>query len=516
MNANRHKGKTMRLSRRQFVGVLGAGAIQASLHHAPVSAAESGDRSYDLVVVGIGSGGFGAALAGARQGLSVLCVEKSDRIGGNAVQSGVTMWEPGVGGTGFPFEIYKRLKPVPNAVGVYSFGRHISWDGWEKFPGGEHVVDPTHGYADTLRRHRSREKNADAAFRKEYWHGVVFEPDAYEKVLREMLAETERVTVLTETTFDEVEMVEGRIASLRLTNGDRVTAGAYIDGTGGGALCKACGCAMMFGQEGKDTFGEPSAADKPNDRINGVTLIFRITRTEEPRVEPLPEGVPKDCWWGRFPAMSAVKYPNNDYNCNMLPTMEGRDFAKRDYQDAYAECLRRIKSFWHHVQTKWPEFQGYRMAWVAPALGVRETSRVTGEYVLTEQDLRAGLSGQNHPDIITIADHSIDRHGAGGGGGEMGEPYGVPYRCLVPKGFSNLLVACRGSSFSSLAASSCRLSRTMMQLGQAAGTAAGLAAQLNTDLPSVPPERLRSALRDQHVELDWPRPPELEAYLREE
>ena len=43
-----------------------------------------------------------------------------------------------------------------------------------------------------------------------------------------------------------------------------------------------------------------------------------------------------------------------------------------------------------------------------------------------------------------MADHSFDRHGAGGGG-EVPEPYGVPYRCLIPKGFKNLLIACRGA-----------------------------------------------------------------------
>lgn len=471
---------------------------------------------YDLIVVGIGSGGFGAALAGARQGLSVLCLEKADRIGGNVVRSGVTMWEPGVGGTGFPFEIYKRLKSKSDAVAVYSFGRHFSWDGRDAFPGGEHVVDPSCRYIDTLRRHRSRQKHSDPAFRKEFWHGIVFEPDVYEQVLREMLAETGRVTLLTETTFDTVDVKDGRITGMTLTNGNHVSADAYIDSTGGGALCKAAGCEMMFGQESREHFGEPNAAEKPNQRINGITLIFRITKTDDPRVEPLPEGVPAECWWGRFPAMSAIQYPNGDYNCNMLPTMEGSHFAKMGYEKAYEECRRRIRAFWHYVQTNWPEFQSFRIKWVAPALGVRETTRVLGEYVLKEQDLRAGLSGQDHSDIIAIADHSIDRHGAGGGGGEMGEPYGVPYRCLIPKGFKNVLIACRGSSFSSLAASSCRLSRTMMQLGQAAGTAAALADKLGVVLPNVPADKLRAALIEQHVELTWPRSPELEAYLRNE
>ncbi len=492
-----------------FGNIQDAYATNSSYSGAP------GNR-YGLIVVGIGSGGFGAALAAARQGLAVLCLEKADRIGGTAVRAGVSMWEPGAGGTGFPFEVYSRLKALPNAVGIYSFGRHISWDGWGAFPGGEHIIDSKRRYADTLRRHPGPGKLADATFRKAQWHGVVFEPDIYERVLRKLLLETGRVTLRTETTFKKVEHDNGRIIALHLTTGERIAARFYVDATGDGALCEACGCEMMYGQESRGRFDEPSAPAAPNAQINGVTLIFRISQTEESKIEPLPRGVSARCWWGKFPVMSAVQYPNGDYNCNMLPTMKGREFAQLGYANAYDECRRRVYAFWHHVQKQWPEFQRYRISWIAPALGLRETTRVVGEYILTENDLRTGLSGQNHSDVIAIADHALDRHGTGGGAEELPEPYGIPYRCLVAKGMTNVLVACRGASFSSIAASSCRLSRTMMQLGQAAGTAVALAATSSVDLPDVPPQKLRAALRAQHVELEWPREVDIRAHIARE
>lgn len=470
---------------------------------------------YDLIVVGIGSGGFGAALAAARMGLEVLLLEKGDRIGGNAVYSGVTMWEPGVGGTGFPLEIYQRLKTRPDAVAIYSFGRHMSWNGIDAWPGGEHVPDPARTYADTLQRHYPAPVKADEAYRREHWHGVIFEPDAYEQVLRTMLEETGRCTILTGTTFTDVTFQDGRVADMMLSNGIAVSADAFVDGTGGGALCKACGCEMMSGQEGKDRFQEPSAPDTANDRVNGVTLIFRIDPAPGTGIEPLPEGIPEKCRWGDFGVMSAVRYPNGGYNCNMLPTMEGREFIKMGYNEAYAECLRRVASFWHYVQGRWPELQNYRRGWTAPALGIRESTRVHGEYVLTEHDLIAGLSKQDHRDIIAIADHSMDRHGEGGGGREVAEPYGIPYRCLIPKGCRNLLIACRGASFSSLAASSCRLSRTMMQLGQAAGTAVALAHSASISLPDIPPDQLRQELQKQHVQLEFPLSKELRQHVTE-
>jgi hypothetical protein len=220
----------------------------------------------------------------------------------------------------------------------------------------------------------------------------------------------------------------------------------------------------------------------------------------------LPEGIQTNCWWARrFPSAQISHSPRGDLIVNMLPTMEGEEFMRLGYLKAREECQRRVRAHWHDLQTRCAEFRGYRLDWIAPQLGVRETQRVVGEYVLTQLDLDAGLSGQKHPDIIAIADHPCDTHGGHNKGIQpLREPYGVPYRCLVPKGQRNLLIACRAASFSSIAASSCRLSRTMMLLGQAAGTAVALAKELKVDMPDVPAERLRASLRQQNVQLDFP------------
>ena len=469
---------------------------------------------YDLVVAGAGSGGIGAALAAARQGLTVLLLERGHVIGGNAVRAGVSMWEPGVGGTGIPFDIYRRLRKIPQAAAIYSYGRHFCWPGGENFPGGEHVIDPQRGYMDTLQRYGARALVKDEAFCREHWHGVVFEPFAYARVVGEMLAETGMCTVTTATSFRDVEFADGRVVALTLSTGQRVTADAFVDATGDGVLCQACGCEMLRGPEGCARFGEPSAPEAAGDRVNGVTLMFRIIPTESAHVEALPNDVPAHCWWAdNFAVVSMTHYPNGDVNVNMLPTMQGKMFREMGYADVYAECHRRVLSQWHYIQNHYAEFQHCRIAWIAPALGVRETVRVVGEYVLTEHDLRAGLSCQKHADIIALADHAVDHHGEGGGCGELSEPYGVPYRCLIPKGFRNLLIACRAASFSALAASSCRLSRTMMQLGQAAGTAVAQARSLKVDLPEAPLEALRASLRAQHVQLEHPLPGDLRAHL---
>lgn len=481
---------------------------------------------FNLVVVGAGSGGFGAALAAAREGCRVLLIEQSDSLGGNAARGGVNNWEPGVGGTGIPFDLYKRLKRTPDAVGVYRFGRHFAWqhpDEQPKFPGGELLIDPTKRYLDTLRRFGAPALPEAEAFRREHWHGVPFEPSAYAKEMEQMLAETGRCTVWLNTAFAEAESSAGRIHAIRTGDGRTVSAEFFIDATASIHLARALGCANSLGQEPRSLYDEPSAPREPTDRLNGTTLIYRVSQCGKaaPAVDALPKNIPVSCWWDEsFPIAAFTQYPNGDFNVNALPVMAGREAHELGFERAYAECQRRIHAHWHHVQTVFPEFQAYRLTWIAPGLGVREGPRLVGRYVLTEHDLLTGISRQAHHDIIAIADHARDTHGADtgrAGTGELAEPYGIPYRCLMPVEFDNLAVACRGASFSSIAASSCRLSRTMMQLGQAAGTAAALACSLNFQrFADVPADRLRAGLAAQHVELTWPRGADLVAYLSNE
>jgi hypothetical protein len=466
----------------------------------------------ELAVIGGGSGGFGAALAAARLGVDVVLVERGDQLGGNSVRGGVNVWEPVIGATSFPFELYQRLKRETNAVGIYSMGRHQgTFDPAReayRYPGGETVLDPKLNYFDTLQRHGRGKSDI---------HGVVFEPEPMSDAMLAMLKETGRCRVLLRTEFKDVNMSGGRIRSVTLQKveftGSRavnvtqtLVADNFIDATGDAVVCAKAGCAMMSGQEARAQFNEPGAPEKATARVNGVTQIYRVAPMKTSAVEPLPEGIQTNCWWARrFPSAQISHSPRGDLIVNMLPTMEGEEFMRLGYLKAREECQRRVRAHWHDLQTRCAEFRGYRLDWIAPQLGVRETQRVVGEYVLTQLDLDAGLSGQKHPDIIAIADHPCDTHGGHNKGIQpLREPYGVPYRCLVPKGQRNLLIACRAASFSSIAASSCRLSRTMMLLGQAAGTAVALAKELKVDMPDVPAERLRASLRQQNVQLDFP------------
>ncbi|MBN2296891.1 MAG: FAD-dependent oxidoreductase [Pirellulales bacterium] len=402
----------------------------------------------DVCVVGGGSGGIGAALAASRAGAEVILIEKQAKLGGTSTLANVNSWEPGPG-CSFAREIYDRLKKIPKAV---------------KIPDAQ---GKKRSYEDTLRR---------AGLPRSVWQSasVQFEVDPFCRVVTGMLDETGKCKILLNTKFTKSKADGNRVVYIEAESSSKqrykIFAKVFVDSTGGGHLCKSLGCEMMLGAESKQKFNEPSAPDKPFNTLNSLELCYRIRRSDKPKKEPPPQ--PPMVVRGGY----AYETPDGDKIVNpcggLLP---GWDLIALGYDGAMAKAKRRAHAHWHWMQrTKYPnyEFDSF------PAmLGIRESWRVVGEYVLSQHDLIAGLKKQSHPDIIAIADHAVDVHGAGGGCGELKTPYGIPYRCLIPKGWTNLLVACRGASFSHIAASSCRLSRTMIAIGHAAGLAAAKAAK---------------------------------------
>lgn len=425
--------------------------------------------NYDVIVVGGGSAGTAAAVAASRSGARTLLIERLAILGGTSTYAGVNCWEPVFGADGFAQEFYHQLKQIPGACGIYKIARHRYFrTGVDAaFPGCEQRLDADLRYEDTLKPNW----NYQSRNPPERWNGIIFEAFAWDQTARRLLQASGNCRIASGSSIAACQVENGCIRKLTLESGEICQSGIYVDASG--ALAALAGCSLLTGQDGRAQFQEPDAPEKPTCKRNGASRIFRICPAEEETVQALPDDVPEDCWWAaEFPLMVTTEYPNGNWNCNMLPTMDGETACCLNETEALLESRRRVLAFWHFLQVQWPEFRRFRLNLLFPALGLRETHRVVCRYMLTENDILA----QRWPfDSIAAADHTMDSHGGGIVRNTPG-PYGISYRCLLPVGMDNLLVAGRIAGFSSIAASSCRLSRTMMQLGYVAGLAAAQAA----------------------------------------
>ena len=445
--------------------------LDSKKDHNPVSR----EIETDVCIIGGGSGGTGAAVAASREGADVVLVERQAMLGGTGVNALVSGWEPGPG-CSIAKEIYDRMRKIPNATGVSRRYSNATSD----FAMGQFYITEGIPYEKSTRR---------AGVPGDGLHNIPYSPAAFDQVVREMLAETGKVKLLDETTFFKAEIetynAEGqstdtpshRIASVLVEDKDgnvtRIKAKVFIDCTGDVYLCRDLGCETYLGIDPQSRFNEPSAPEKGYLQLNAISRCYQIRPSTNPKIEPALEG--PEPYFAKCAHVTGWK--DGVRVVNPLPILPGRSLIDLGYD----ECLRRSElaahAHWRWLQQQ-PDFQGYELDYIAPMLGVRESYRVLAEYMLCEDDLRKGLSEQTHEDIIAVADHPCDIHGAGGGLTHVRSAYGIPYRCLIPKAnYENLLVASRGAGMSRIAASSCRLQRTIIQLGHAAGKASAWAAE---------------------------------------
>lgn len=144
-----------------------------------------------------------------------------------------------------------------------------------------------------------------------------------------------------------------------------------------------------------------------------------------------------------------------------------------------------------------PGFSSCYVLDAGATLGVRESRRITGEYVLTKQDV---VSSARFDDAIGCCAWPMEDHAAGRATRwlwlEPGTYYQIPFRALLPRGVDNLLVAGRCASSTHDAQASLRVSAQCFVMGEAAGTAAALALTRNTRLSQFPIDTLQNALAD--------------------
>jgi hypothetical protein len=153
-----------------------------------------------------------------------------------------------------------------------------------------------------------------------------------------------------------------------------------------------------------------------------------------------------------------------------------------DLTTAEIEGRRQVMNLMRFFRKYIPGFENAYLLQTAAQVGVRETRRVMGEYVFSAEDVAEGRKFQ---DVVLRSAYPVDIHPSIGKAyarddnstpiaPPLGDWYEVPYRCLVPKGVENLLVAGRCISATHEGQAAVRIMPSCMALGEAAGTAAAL------------------------------------------
>ena len=430
-------------------------------------------ESTEILIIGAGSAGFAAAYRALQGGCQVTLVDKNPLPGGTSVFGGVNCWEPGVSGSGVHFELARRL--------LTSGGGFVGKTALLCRSGRPYALSDRSddSYESTLKRF---------GVSPEYQRRFHFEPDEMSSLMLTLLHEADtcgKLTALWNSTLSAVEAKDGRILSctIRTPDGERSFRPKLVIDASADIVCaQMAGCATAVGEEACSLYGEEIAPPEPRTRLNGITQCFRIDKGEF-RMPEEYKNADIGCTDEQLSrTVSCLNvYPRGGINVNMLPTIEGEALLRLPYDRLTEICRARVWRYFAMLRQR-EELQDYTITEIFPMPGIRESRRLVGRYVLRYEDLRRGISSLGEARSIAIADHPADMHGIGGGLTPMGV-YKIPYDCLLAREADNLLVACRGASFSHIAASSARLSRTMLELGEAAGRAAAYCAK-NSILPA--------------------------------
>ena len=392
----------------------------------------------DVMVAGGGPAGVAAALAAARNGASVLLVEQRGYLGGMATVAGVPAFCP----------YTDQRKPIIRGIGL------------------EILEDMKAGMEEEFRRNHADQLD---------W--VPIDAEVLKRLLDEK-AVAAGVQVLYHTFVGHVLKEDGLIETAVIhnkTGTSAVKAGIYIDATSDADLVwHAGGSFAQGGEEGELQPGTMCFSMGNLDRTkffatvdeHGSDLKHAIKKAkEEGKLKVARE------WAG----ISWLNEHAAGFNFGHIFGIDG----------SKAEDLTRgaIKgrALVHHIagwlRAEVPGFEQAFLTQTGEQVGIRETRRIVGDYILTADDF---MECRSFSDDIARNAYFIDIHMARPDSGMTmvhlppGESHGIPYRSLLPVGLTNVIVAGKSISTDRATQGSTRVMPNCFAMGEAAGTAAAL------------------------------------------
>jgi len=466
----------------------------------------------DVLVIGGGSAGIAAATAAARNGVRTTLVEKYGFLGGTST-----------------------------AGMVGPFMTAYSADGTQPVIGGifQEIVDRMVALGGALDPSQTKAGEKWAAFIKLGHSNVTpFHPDALKVAAMEMVTEA-GVKLRLHTAFVDVVM-EGEVSGRKGKEGESLRFTFHISRITGVVVLTKSGLGVITSKVIVDCSadadvcaraGVPTVKGRESDgKMMPATMFFRIGNVDDEKVEAwvrehekihpgerLYECVVREAREkGEFPIprewINIYREPAPGVwrvNCTRLLDVDGTN--PDDLTRAEVEGRRQVMALFQFMRARCAGLENIRLLDIAAQIGIRETRRIIGEYVLTADDV---LQGRRFDDAIARCSYPIDIHDPQGTRGTLigigGEDkphhevtsdappyYEIPYRCLVPLQVDNLLVAGRCLSATHAAAASARVIPPVYAMGQAAGTAAAMCAREDITPRHLDGRRLRERLREQ-------------------
>ena len=389
------------------------------------------NTQWDALVVGGGLTGVAAAVAARRQGLEVLLLEKAGFLGGAPGTMLINPFMPystTVDGQRFALSrgFFAELQELLREVGGYHG------------PGREDIHEE------------------------------------YLKLALDRLVVREGVRVLFHATLCGVEKSGETIVALQAATKAgtlRFTARRYLDCTGDADLAVMAGCPYQLGRG--DGLCQP------------MTLCFRIGNVDIPVFRENRQLMQDR--YKQLKAEGKIRNPRENVlvfntlvdgmlHFNTTRVVRHNPVDPLDVTRAEMAAREQMFEICHFLREQVPGFEHSQLVYSAGEIGVRESRKIVGEYVLTQEDL---VACTKFPDRIAAGNYDIDIHNPEGSGTSHyyfapGTWYTIPYRSLLPLKAGNLLVAGRCISATHEAQASIRILPIVATLGQAAGVAAAV------------------------------------------